>query len=93
MKRFIALLLALILLCFVLTGCKSTSYEETKINELEEVCGGYFTIVKQWGSNISGNYYILYANDTKVMYLYYSCGYNSGITPLYNADGSLQVYE
>lgn len=93
MKRFITLLLVLVLLCSTLTGCKSTSYEEVKINEFEEDFGGYFTTVKQWGGGMDGNYYILYANDTKVMYLYYSWGYQSGITPLYNVDGSLQVYE
>lgn len=93
MKRFVVLLLVLVLLCFTLIGCKSTSYEETKINEWEEDFGGYFTTVKQWGGRFDGYYYILYANDTKVIYLYYSRGYQSGITPLYNADGTLQIYE
>lgn len=40
-----------------------------------------------------GNYTIVYANDTKVKYFICS-GYNQyGITPLYNADGTLQVYD
>ena len=92
MKRFVTLLLVLTLLCFVLTGCKSTSYEEAN-NESTKDFSGYFTTVKQWGSGMEGYYYILYANDTKVMYLHYSCGYRSGITPLYNTDGTLQIYE
>ena len=93
MKRFIALLLILILLCFTLMGCGSTSYEEAKVNDFKGDFGGYFTTVKRWGSSLEGYYYILYANDTKVMYWYYNCGHQSGITPLYNADGTLQIYE
>lgn len=38
-------------------------------------------------------YKIAYAKDTKVKYLIIVSGYKFGITPLYNADGTLQVYE
>ena len=37
-------------------------------------------------------YRIVYANDTKVKYLILSGGNRYGITPLYNSDGTLQVY-
>lgn len=36
---------------------------------------------------------MVYANDTKVKYLMVNTGYAIGITPLYNADGTLQLYE
>lgn len=36
---------------------------------------------------------ISHAKDTKVKYLIIVSGYKFGITPLYNADGTLQVYE
>lgn len=39
------------------------------------------------------NYYIVYAKDTKVKYFIERTGYQFGITPLYNADGTLQIYE
>ena len=39
------------------------------------------------------SYYIVYANDTKVKYFVKWTGYQFGITPLYNADGTLQIYE
>jgi hypothetical protein len=58
----------------------------------------YFTKVSSYYSAYGILHEILYANDTKVMYLrvfnetkdgYYSIDY----TPLYNADGTLQVYQ
>lgn len=50
-----------------------------------------FTIVKEWGE--FGQYKIVYANDTKVIYLVCINVNNClGITPLYNADGTLQIY-
>ena len=94
MKRFIASLLVLILLFFTLTGCGSTSYKEAEeANGSEGQFSGYFTPVKQWGSGMDSHCYIIYANDTKVMYFYYWDTHRSGITPLYNADGTLQIYE
>lgn len=39
------------------------------------------------------DYRIVYAHDTKVKYFIYTAGRRYGITPLYNADGTLQVYE
>lgn len=46
------------------------------------------SVGKPWGVD----YCIVYANDTKVKYLigYYTNMF--GITPLFNADGSLQIY-
>lgn len=92
MKKLVVLLTIFILI-LSLVGCGGTPYEETKINEFEKDFCGYFTTVKQWGGSMDGYYYILYANDTKVMYFYYAAGYQSGITPLYNADGTLQIYD
>lgn len=56
--------------------------------------GGYFTLLTEWdGGGVRGQHcYIVYANDTKVKYLVTLGDVTSGITPLYNADGTLQVY-
>ena len=52
--------------------------------------GDYFTKLSFWYDyDNSISYYIVYANDTKVKYLIS----NGSITPLYNADGTLQVYD
>lgn len=72
-------------------GC--TSYEESvDISKSEKSFeGGYFTLIREWdGDHIC---YIVYANDTKVMYLIVVGYRRYGITPLYNADGSVQVYD
>lgn len=92
MKRIKYIALLLCLVC-VLTACGTTYQEATdEVSESNDMCNGYFTIVTEW-ANVSSSYYIVYANDTKVKYLISSSGYKFGITPLYNSDGSLQVYE
>lgn len=53
---------------------------------------GYFTKLLSW-EDASYKYGIVYANDTKVKYFVFRGGHDGGITPLYNADGSLQVYD
>ena len=87
MKRKIALILCL---SFILCGC-GVSYDEAVTKE--EDIGGYFTKIKEWSDFDNYCYYILYAKDTKVMYLMINGNHSSSIAPLYNADGSLQTYE
>lgn len=50
-------------------------------------------MIKEWDDEYGGYCKIVYANDTKVKYMMFREGYRGGITPLYNTDGSLQVYE
>ena len=57
-----------------------------------DFCGGYFEQINRW-SDMKGTYYIVYAKDTKVKYFVYKSGYKFGMTPLYNADGTLQIYQ
>lgn len=83
MKKIIVILC----ICLLLTGC-GTRYEDAS----EETDRGYFTLIKEWGDT-NTHYEIVYANDTGVKYLIFKTYYKAGITPLYNADGSLQVYE
>lgn len=83
-------LIAILSLCMLLTGC-GIKYEYAKDVSMP-ICGGYFTLIKKW-SDGDGIYRIAYANDTKVKYLIWISGYKGSISPLYNADGSLQVYE
>lgn len=37
--------------------------------------------------------YIVYDKESKVKYLFYYGDYTSGLTPLYNADGTLRIHE
>ncbi len=95
MKKKILSVMIVLSMVLCLAGCGKTYQEatgqtETKSND--DFGNGYFTVITEW-SDSSNNYKIVYANDTKVKYMIISSGYKMGITPLYNADGSLQIYE
>lgn len=93
MKKKIALILVLCIMTTVLCSC-SSSYEEAKTSNMYDFSNGYFTVVKQWDGGMDWpTESIVYANDTGVMYYIFLKGHSGGITPLYNADGTLQIYE
>ena len=89
MRRIITII-TIMCVCLLLTGCV-TEYEDAE--DILKTTGGYFTLIKEWRDGAGSIYKITYANDTKVKYLFWNSGYKGGITPLYNADGSLQVYK
>ena len=86
-KKFIAILS----LCMLLTACSIIDYEAAE-DKSEITAGGYFTLIKEWDCD-GNNFQIVYANDSKVKYLIWYGGQKGGITPLYNKDGSLQIYK
>lgn len=86
-RRVLALVLAIIIATLSLVGCGDTAYQDAENINVEEYVGGYFTVIKKWAGRDDK---LVYANDTKVMYFF---SYNTGITPLYNADGTLQIYD
>ena len=90
MKKF-ALVVMLCMLLLSLCGCVNTVSYNTASTTQQDSFYGYFTTVKTW-NDIDNTYSILYANDTHVMYFLID-GYRSyAMTPLYNTDGSLQIY-
>ena len=96
MKRRLIALLTICVLAFSLTGCGSqTTYQDisSENNTLYYCMGGYFVTIAEWGNGADCEYRIVYAQDTKVKYFIFKEGYGKGITPLYNADGTLQIYE
>lgn len=90
-KRLLNAVLA-VAMSACLVGCGTTYQEatgQTESNASDNFGNGYFTVITEWDG-----YQIVYANDTKVKYLIFDSGmYRFGITPLYNADGTLQIYE
>ena len=73
-----------------LSGCGATAsrgYNAIKTLNDMKVAGDYFTVI-----NSHTTTKIMYANDTHVKYMYYSTRYNDAMTALYNADGSVQIY-
>ena len=92
MKKKILAIIVAATMALSIIGC--TSYQEAAniSQENESVCGGYFTVINKW-YNLNYDYCIVYANDTKVKYFIAYGASKLGITPLYNADGTLQVYD
>lgn len=102
MKKKVCLILVLCTIATVLCGCSFTSYEEASYVSYEKadtnpknyLSKNYFTVIKKWDGGINFPLeQIVYANDTGVMYYVFLEGYRGGITPLYNADGTLQIWE
>lgn len=77
MKKAIIVVMALLSLSLV--GCSNNN--PTGFTEIES--GTISPVTK---------YTIMYNNKTKVEYIYLR-GNNSGISPLYNADGTLKIYK
>lgn len=87
MKKKILAVVLVLTLCFGMTGCKKGDIEPE--------------------SNILGNKYIdlvtiyigdkgtevLYDKNTKVMYFVIWNNYQVGITPIYNSDGTVKLYD
>ena len=99
MKKLVLVVISVMLLLTVLivtTGC-SSNYEDKETDVEEYWGGGYFKIIEKWnGNSPCKNNYIVYAVDTKVMYYVQDnipFTNDSNITPLYNSDGTIRVYE
>lgn len=91
MKKKIVLLIMCTILTLFLFGCGTTYQDAMYEDSMEDFCNGYFTVVTKWSDN-GYRYMIVYANDTKVKYIAIEYGYGFGISPLYNTDGTLQIY-
>lgn len=87
MKKFIITLLASVML---LTGCGTTYSYDTDV-----YLDKFVNIETRYGDfdGCNVDLHIVYDYDTKVMYYIWD-GYNKiGISPIYNSDGSVMVYE
>lgn len=81
------------LIMMLLVGC-GTPYSDNS-NYSKPLDDGYFVEINHFDSYEDRHmrYKIVYAKDTRVKYLFAIDGYRYAITPLYNADGTLQIYE
>lgn len=93
-KKILVIIMAAMMVATMVSIIGCTSYQESVdiSQENDLFCNGYFTAINKW-NDWHSNYYIVYANDTKVKYFITYNGNKFGITPLYNADGTLQVYD
>ena len=91
LKNKMILLMACMVLCLGFASCGRDYNDSDK--RVKSVFGDCFVQIEEWNDFDLGTFAIVYAKDTKVKYLIWYNTYKGGITPLYNADGSLQVYE
>lgn len=91
-KNLVILLGCATLIILLLTACTT----ETTTVRYEQSTNAFnqFVLVEKQKSIIDwGTLYIVYDKDTKVMYYMWDGSYTGGFTPIYNADGSVKVYE
>ena len=91
-RKNIAVLVVIIMLIAVLIAlgtvimCSKSSVEtENGVTTY----GEFFIVDKEW-NDIDFTYRIVHDKETGVKYMIIASGHRYGITPLYNADGSLQ---
>lgn len=93
-KKLLAILIGCVL-TFSLVGCGNDTYDNAKKGGVtdDDWGDGYFTIIESWGGVGAHQFMIVYANDTKVMYFIDANSIAGGMTPLYNPDGTIKVYD
>lgn len=86
MKKII-LLICIVAIIFVLCGCSSAVKKYDSNRE-----GGRFVTIEKYietGLSFDNDYHVVLDRKTNVLYLWMK----SGLTPIYNADGSLAKYK
>lgn len=86
MKKKIAAIALGLLICFCMTGCGSGDITPTN----NKLGNKYFDLVDIYKTQFTK---VSYDKNTKVMYFIKESGYAFGITPIYNSDGTLKLYE
>lgn len=84
MKKLLLSLFVIVSLSFC--GCNKDKIESNMINN-------QFVIVSKDHNINTGNLYITYDKDTKVMYYIASASYKYVISPIYDTDGSIKIYK
>ena len=88
MKKKILVAVLALTLCFGITGCAKGDIEP----ESNRLANKYIDLVTIYKDN-NCNTEVLYDKNTKVMYFVKCDGYRFGITPIYNSDGTVKLYD
>ena len=88
MKKIIAILMCILLICLVFCGCTDTVVAPEE--EVNQDATSMFVKVETFRSAHGGGAYVFYHKDTKVMYI---IGYDGVATVMLNPDGTPQTYE
>ena len=87
-KKILAVALGLTL-CLGMTGCTTKGDIEP---ESSIIGNKYIDLVTIYRDN-DNNTEVAYDKNTKVMYFFKRSGYQFGITPIYNSDGTVKLYD
>ncbi len=86
MKKIFAVIFS-VMLMLSLTGCKTTVDTDN-----HDDLFGKFTVIETRYNASDGTLYITYDKDTMVEYYIIISGHRAGISPIYEADGSIKIY-
>ena len=86
-KKILAVVLGLTL-CFGMTGCTKGDIEP----ESSRFANKYIDLVTIYKDD-NCDTEVLYDKNTKVMYFFKRSAYQFGITPIYNSDGTVKLYD
>lgn len=88
-KKILLVFLTILLMVIFLTGCDSSATRNGQDNFM--VVDNEYIQLETLSNN--DGCVIAYDKETKVMYMCVSGYSEMGITPIYNADGSLKLYQ
>lgn len=90
MKKIIAIIILLTGTFLFLISCSKPSHTKPSRYNIPHVDSVYcdFEVVEE-----TDYYSIVYDRHTRVMYIHVSGYYSAVITPIYNADGTVKLYE
>ncbi len=88
MKKKILAVALVLTLCFGMTGCTKGDIEP----ESSCLANKYIDLVTIY-KNDDYRTKVLYDKNTKVMYFVQWSNYQFGITPIYNSDGTVKLYD
>ena len=87
MKKKILAVVLVLTLCLGMTGCKKGDIEP----EINILGNKYIDLVTIYIGDKGTE--VLYDKNTKVMYFVIWNNYQVGITPIYNSDGTVKLYD
>lgn len=73
----------------ILTACSNVT---SSYNPGDDIYEQFIIVDSVYDFNF-GYLYTVYDKDTKVMYYVMSSGYKGGISPIYEADGTVKIYQ
>lgn len=88
MKKKVLTIILAIFLCLETVGCG-----ERYVPEVDSFYGNKYIDLVIIYENTNYGTKVCYDRNTKVMYFMKTSIYQFGITPIYNTDGSLKLYE